>query len=236
VRANVAVFHSQFSDMQLEFDVDPTNLAIVQSYNAGSARVNGAEFELLYAPVPDFSLGINDTLLSTDIVSVTAIAGTIFDPAVNPASPYKVGENVAPLFRLPYAPNNILDVTMDWTLMHAQGGNLELFLNDRYQGRQYDTATTGVLVPGSAQYYSIPAHAVLDGRLTWNFNTHDARHTMRLSLWGKNILDKQYPQHVIGQGGAPFIPIPGQPLTGYTYQAVAWAPRALYGVQFQYGF
>ena len=236
VRANVAVFHSQFSDMQLEFDVDPTNLAVVQSYNAGSARVNGAEFELLYAPVPDFSLGVNDTILSTDIVSVTAIAGTIFDPAVNPASPYKVGQNVAPLFRLPYAPNNILDVNMDWTLFHAQAGSLELFLNDRYQGRQYDTATTGVLVPGSAQYYSIPAHSVLDGRLTWNFNTHDAKHTMRLSLWGKNILDKQYAQHVIGEGGAPFIPIAGQPLTGYTYQAVAWAPKAMYGAQFQYGF
>ena len=52
VRANVAVFHSKFSDMQLQFDVDPTNLAVVQSYNAGSATVDGAEFELLFALRP----------------------------------------------------------------------------------------------------------------------------------------------------------------------------------------
>ena len=32
---NVAVFHSEFSDMQLQFDVVPRILAIVQSYNAG---------------------------------------------------------------------------------------------------------------------------------------------------------------------------------------------------------
>jgi iron complex outermembrane recepter protein len=244
VRANIAVFHSQFRDMQLQFDTDPTNLAIVESYNAGSAHVNGAEFEVLLAPTPDFSLGINDTVLSTDLVSVTAVAGTVFDPAVNPASPYKVGQNVAPLFRLPYAPNNILQMNLDWTLFHTSGGSLELFADWRLQGRQYDTATTGVLVPNSATYYSIPSYGIVNGKLSWNFDTHSKK-TMRLSVWAKNLLDKQYQEHVIGQGAAPFIAVPSGaappappiiPQTGYTYQAVAWAPRAMFGAQFEYGF
>jgi iron complex outermembrane receptor protein len=242
VRANLAVFHSQFKDMQLQFDVDPANLAFVDSYNAGSAHVNGVELELLFAPVPDFSLGINDTVLSTDLSSVTAEAGTLFDPAVNPASPYKVGQNVAPLFRLPYAPNNILQTNLDWTLFHAGGGSLELFADWRLQGRQYDTATTGVLVPGSSQYYSIPSYGIVNGKLSWNFDTHSKK-TMRLSLWAKNLLDKQYQEHVIGQGAAPFIPLYSAgpppsvtPQTGYYYQAVAWAPRAMFGAQFEYGF
>ena len=243
LRANIAVFHSKFSDMQLQFDVDPANLAIVQSYNAGSATVNGAEFEFLFAPVPDFTLGINDTVLSTDLSTVIAEAGTVFDPAVNPASPYKVGENIAPLFRLPYAPNNIFNINTDWTMFHTQGGNLEMFLNYRYQGRQYDTVTTGVQVPGSAEFYSIPAYGVLNGRFTWNFDTHDPKRTMRFSVWGDNILNKSYQEHVIGQGAAPFVPLPNSspppaviPVTGYTYQAVAWAPKAWFGAQFQYGF
>ena len=80
---------------------------------------------------------------------MTAIAGTIFDPAVNPLSPYKVGDNVAPVFRLPYAPQDILNATADWTMFHTRGGSLELALNYRYQGRQYDTAPTGPAVPGS---------------------------------------------------------------------------------------
>jgi iron complex outermembrane receptor protein len=236
VRANIALFHSQFSQMQLQFDVDPTNLAIVQSYNAGSAKVNGAEFEFLFAPTNDLTIGLNDTVLSTDISSVIAQPGTIFDPAVNPASPYKVGQNVAPLFRLPYAPNNIVNGNVDWTMLHANEGNLELFVNYRYQGREYDTATTGVNVPASAQYYSIPAYGLMESKLTWNFNTHDSKKTMRFSLWCKNCTNKQYQEHVIGQGAAPFVPLPGVPLTGYTYQAVAWAPKFQFGAQFQYGF
>jgi iron complex outermembrane recepter protein len=243
VRANLAVFHSQFRDMQLQFDTDPTNLAIVESYNAGSAHVNGAELELLFAPSPDFSLAINDTVLSTDLTDVNAVANTVFDPSVNPASPYKVGQNVAPLFRLPYAPNNILQTNLDWTMFHVGGGSLELFADWRLQGRQYDTATTGVLVPNSATFYSIPSYGVVNGKLTWNFDTHGSKHTMKVSLWAKNLLDKQYQEHVIGQGAAPFIAVPNTspppaiiPQTGYTYQAVAWAPRAQFGAQFEYGF
>jgi iron complex outermembrane recepter protein len=241
VRANIAVFHSQFHDMQLQFDTDPTNLAIVESYNAGSATVNGAEFEFLFALTNDLTIGLNDTVLSTDISTVNAVAGTVFDPAVNTASPYKVGDNVASLFRVPYAPNNIANLNLDWTLFHAGGGGLELFLNYRYQGREYDTATTGVNVPNSAEFYSIPAYGLLEGKLSWNFDTHNSKKTARLSLWCKNCIDKSYQEHVIGQGAAPFVSVPNPPfgnipVTGYTYQATAWAPKSQYGVQFQYGF
>jgi len=243
VRANIAVFHSNFTDMQLQFEVDPSNPAIVEAYNAGKATVNGAEFEFLFAPINDLTIGINDTVLSTDITQVSVLPGTIFDPAQNPASPYKIGDNVANLFRIPYAPNNILGANLDWTMFHAGGGGLELYLNYRYQGREYDTAPTGVSVPGSAQYYSIPAYGLLDGKLSWNFDTHNSKKTMRLSVWGKNILNKDYAQHIIGGGAAPYISVPNStpggpnvPASGYTYAATAWAPKAMFGVQFQYGF
>ena len=52
VRANIALFHSAFNNMQLQFEVDPTNPAIVEGYNAGKATVNGAEFETLFAIHP----------------------------------------------------------------------------------------------------------------------------------------------------------------------------------------
>jgi iron complex outermembrane recepter protein len=236
LRANVAVFYTKITDYQMQFDTVPSNLAIVQGYNAGTAEISGAEFEFVYAPINDLTLGLSDTVLSTDITQAYAIAGTLFDPAVNPASPYKVGDNVAPLFRVPYAPNNIVNANLDWTFLHAADGNLELFANYRFQGRQYDTTTTGVNVPNSAELYSIPAYGVLDGRLTWNFNTHDSKKTMKFSVWCKNVTDKSYQEHVIGQGAAPFIALPGQPQTGYTYQAAAWAPKTQFGAQFQYGF
>jgi iron complex outermembrane recepter protein len=242
VRANVALFYSKFSDMQLQFDVDPTNLAIVQSYNAGSATVEGAEFEFLFAFTPDFIVGLNDTVLSTDMKTVNALANTIFDPKTNPASPYQVGDNVASLFRVPYAPNNTVNANVDWTIFHKDPGSLELFLDYRYQGRQYNTAPTGVDVPGSSEFYSIKPSGFLNGKLTWNFDTHSKK-TLRASIWGKNILNENYVQHTIGQGAAPYISIPGAPpgppvtqKTGYYYAATAWAPKAMFGVQLEYGF
>ncbi len=238
LRTNVALFHSDFKDMQLQFDVDPNNLAVVQAYNAGTAKVDGAELELLWSPVNDLTLGIDYTYLHTSIDTVTAIAGTIFDPAVNPLSPYKVGDNVAPVFRLPYAPQDILNATADWTMFHTSGGSLELALNYRYQGRQYDTAPTGPAVPGSMEFYSIPGHGLLDGKLRWNFNLADSKKTMNVSLWGKNLTNKTYQAHVIGQG--PIIPVltstGPEPVPGYTYQAIAWAPQIMWGAEFQYGF
>jgi iron complex outermembrane receptor protein len=247
-RANVALFHSDFKNMQLQFQVNPSNLAIEQAYNAGTAKVNGAELELLFMPVNDFTFGINYTYLHTSIDTVTVIAGTIFDPTVNPLSPYHVGDNVASVFRLPYAPNGILNLTADYAMLHTTSGSLELSLNYRYQGRQYDTATTGPAVANSEKYYSISPYGVLSGRLTWNFHLSTSKRTASLSLWGKNITNEKYPEHVVGEG--PIIPLctataPGSGVcapssqmiaAGYTYQAVAWAPKAVFGVQFRYGF
>ena len=95
-------------------------------------------------------------------------------------------------------------------------------------------------VPGSAEFYSIGAHGVTDGRLTWNFDTHGSKKTMRASLWAKNLFNVNYVQHTIGQGAAPYIPVLGAsgpvPQTGYYYAATAWAPKAQVGVQLEYGF
>jgi outer membrane receptor protein involved in Fe transport len=65
---------------------------------------------------------------------------------------------------------------------------------------------------------------------------HGNKKTLRLSLWGKNLTNKQYQEHVIGEGAAPFVALPGQPQTGYTYQATAWGAKTQIGAQLQYGF
>jgi hypothetical protein len=55
----------------------------------------------------------------------------------------------------------------------------------------------------------------------------------RISVWGKNILDDETPQHIIGQG--PIIPLnDGNPLTpevaGYTHSVISWREEPMYGV------
>ena len=82
--------------------------------------------------------------------------------------------------------------------------------------------------------YSIPAYGLLNGKLTWNFDTHNSKHTMKLSLWGKNILNKDYLQHTIGMGAAPYIPNETVPFqTGYYYASQAYGAKSMIGGQVQ---
>ena len=230
--------------MQLQFNTVPGNLAIVQSYNAGKATVQGAEFEFLYAPINDLTLGVSDTVLSTDMKTVYALPGTIFDPATNPYSPYQVGQNVSQLFRVPYAPNNVLVSTLDWTMFRVpDAGNLELYLDFRYQGRQYDTAPTGVDVPGSSQYYSIPAYGLLNGRVTWNVDTHSSKSNSEVLDLGEEPHQQAVPgaHHRPGRARPSCRfrtarPVRRSPQTGYTYNATAWAPERQVGAQLFYSF
>jgi iron complex outermembrane recepter protein len=237
VRLNVAAFHSRFSDMQLAFNTTPSDLSIVLSQNAGKATVNGVELELLVQPVEDLKLSVDYTYLDPKIQEVTALAGTVFDPKVNPASPYTVGQNVASVFRLPYAPKGIVNASADYTFLHAGRGSLGGQLNYRWQDRQYDTAPVGPAVP-NADLDSVPPYGVLDARLTWTLELANQK-SARISLWGLNVTNERYPAHVIG--GGKIVPFPGQvPGTtvgpGYYYQSVAWAQEPRYGIDLIYGF
>jgi iron complex outermembrane receptor protein len=237
VRLNAAAFQSRFSDMQLAFNTTPADLSIVLSQNAGKATVNGLELELLTLPFEGLNLSVDYTYLDPQIKEVTALAGTVFDPQVNPASPYKVGQNVAPVFQLPYAPKGIVNVSADYTFLHTARGSLSTQLNYRWQDRQYTTAPVGPAVPNS-DLNSVPPYGVLDARLTWNLELANQK-SARISLWGLNVTNERYPAHVIGGGN--IVPFPGQvPGTtvgpGYYYQSIAWAEKPRYGIDLIYGF
>jgi iron complex outermembrane recepter protein len=237
LRANVAAFQSRFSDMQLNFDTNPSDLSIVLSQNAGKATVNGVEVELLAVPFQDLRLSLDYTYLDPQIKEVTALAGTVFDPKVNPASPYKVGQNVASVFRLPYAPNGIANATADYTFLRMARSSLSGQLNYHWQDRQYDTAPVGPAVP-NGDLASVPPHGTLDARLTWNLELANQK-SARISLWGLNVTNERYLVHAIG--GGTFIRFPGQvPGTtvapGYYYHSIAWAEKPRYGIDLIYGF
>jgi iron complex outermembrane recepter protein len=236
LRLNAAVFFSDVKDYQISFNTDPTNLAFVLTQNAGKAEITGLELEALVQPTKDFTVGLNWAYLDAKIKNVTALAGTLFDPAVNPASPYKVGQDISQLFRAPYAPQNIITVNTDWTFAHTTSGAFSVQLNYRYQDRQYDTVETGAAVPNTTKFYSIGGYGLLDARLNW-IRDLDNEKRLRISAWMNNVVNKRYAQHVIGQGPivATGVP-PNVTPAGLTYQSIAWAPKPLVGLDIAYGF
>lgn len=235
VRLNVALFESKFDDMQLDLSVDPLDASVVQGINAGKATVKGAEFELLYAPLEDLAFNLNYTYLHATVNELDAPAGTLFDPAINPASPYQVGQDIKDTFALPYVPRHSLDFAADWKFLHLDNSDLSAHLDYRFQSSIFNTAQTGPAVP-NRNAFAVPSYGVLNARLTWAFQLPRGDHAS-VSLWGKNIANKQYPAQVIGfgsgidtQSAVSFTP------AGYTSSAIAWADRPSYGIDLSYEY
>jgi len=235
VRLNMAVFYSEFDDMQLGFNTNPADLSEVLLTNAGEATVGGVEIEGQWAATDDLQFSVNYTYLDPEIDRVDAPAGTIFDPAKNSLSPYQVGDNIAERFALPYTSDNSYAVSADWTFARFGSSALSAHVNYRWEDDFFASSPTGPAVP-NRELYQIDAHDTLDGRLMWAFDMSEGRQA-RVSVWGTNILDDETPQHIIGQGA--IIPLATQPFptpAGYTHSVFSWRAEPMYGVDLVFEF
>jgi iron complex outermembrane receptor protein len=64
IRANVAVFHTSFDDLQVE-QLDDAGLTLIID-NAASARINGVELELQLRPLPELQLWLSGSYLDSE--------------------------------------------------------------------------------------------------------------------------------------------------------------------------
>ena len=235
VRLNMAVFYSEFDDMQLGFNTDPNDLSVVLLTNAGEATVGGVEIEGQWAATDSLQFSFNYTYLDPEIDRVDAPAGSIFDPAKNSLSPYEVGDNIAERFALPYTSENSYAVSADWTFAQFDASALSAHLNYRWQDDFFASAPTGPAVP-NRELYQIDAHDTLDARLMWSFDISEGRQA-RVSVWGTNILDDETPQHIIGQGAIiPLQTTQGQVPAGFTHSVFSWRAEPMYGVDLVFEF
>lgn len=228
LRVNAALFYSEFDDMQLQFVADAFDTSVIQAYNAGEANVAGAELEVTVMPTPDLLLKFDYTHLRPRFDVVEVLPGTVFDPAVNPMSPHQVGDNIKDLFVLPYAPRNSLSLTADYTFYRFSNGELSANLSYRRQSNTYLSSPAGPDIEGR-EFYRQDGYGLMDARLTMSLEFADAR-SLQLALWGRNITDRDYRQHVIGLGGGGAVATPIS-AKGYTYAAESWAEPATYGVE-----
>ncbi|AMN47990.1 hypothetical protein ACG33_12955 [Steroidobacter denitrificans] len=237
VRLNAAVFESKFDDMQMFFTTNPTDPSVVLALNAGKATVRGLELEALWQPIEALSFTLDYSYLDAKFDRVLAPAGTIFDPSVNPYSPYQIGDNVKDVFVMPYAPENSINAGLSWTLLNMATDSLTAVLNYRWQDKTYITSPAGPAVPGR-DLYSRPSFGLLDARLVWRTELANQA-KLRVDLWGKNLNNQKWPAEVIAQGNS--IPLPDSVTgdyspAGWTSQAATWSERRTYGVNFVYEF
>ena len=63
LRLNLAVFDSEYEDMQLFFNTNPADLSVLVATNAGKASVKGVELETLWQPIEQLRLTFDYTYL-----------------------------------------------------------------------------------------------------------------------------------------------------------------------------
>ncbi len=73
VRANVAIFHTSFDDLQVE-QLDDSGLSLIID-NAASARIGGVELELQFRPLPALQLWLSGSYLDSEYQDFIDSAG-----------------------------------------------------------------------------------------------------------------------------------------------------------------
>jgi iron complex outermembrane receptor protein len=169
LRWNVAVFYSDYKDMQLDILVpnqpDPT---LTRTENAGKAKVSGVETEFTYAPIQSLRFNLNYAYLYNDI---TQVEGD--DPN---------------LWRLPGAPKNSVYFGIDWDIAHTPIGLLNANANYSWRSESFTQARE---VQGDGA--TAPAYSLADLRLSLSGTGCITTHTeCMVAAWVRNLTDSHW--------------------------------------------
>jgi|TARA_R100000501_G_scaffold17919_1_gene34973 iron complex outermembrane receptor protein len=226
LRVNLAGFIAKYKDLQLDISADAQDASLSDTFNVGRATVKGLEADVTALPIDGLTLQASYSYVDSTIKGVNAPAGSIFDPAVNPATPVNVGDDISGYFVLPFTPKHSVRLSGDWTILENTSGTLAAHADYTWKDEVFTTAGDGPSVPFGRDAPVNESYALLDARLTYTFELSGGR-AISVAAWGKNILDKRYPGFVIGSGSI---------IEGYQNQAISFGDPATYGIDLGFSF
>jgi iron complex outermembrane receptor protein len=228
LHANLAVFSSRYRDIQYAM---PLNVLQDEVETLQQATIHGAELNVGVTPVKDLTFAVSGAYLHWRIDKALVAAGTEFDPATVPQSPFVVGQNIREVFSLPYAPRYNFTASSDYAFLHLVRSDFSAHLDYGYRGTMFGDAGAGIAVPGH-QFDTVPSARLLDARITFSQET-DRHHHVKVSLWGQNVLNRKY-YALAGGFGSPFTSTAAP--AGYLGRVGAWAGPAIYGLYASYEY
>lgn len=165
-RLNGAVFFSDYDDKQ----VGNLNLETLENVlrNAGVVEIYGMELELLANLTDNLELGINYGYTKAEYTKYQDADGTDLRH-----------------YNFAYTPENTAHVSLSYYFPRMNIGQLNARVDWTYQ----DKIT--FLAP-SPELNSQDAYSLLSARVTLSEISGPGDSEMRVSLWGKNLLDKDY--------------------------------------------
>jgi len=209
---NAALFHYDYKNQQF-LDAFPLPDGVGTGFrttNAPKARVDGAEFELRGKVTADLELGANLGLMHSKYVDLTLNQGLFVSPGVPRVC--CVGN------QLIQAPDYDASVDVNWRVAQFSAGDLHLFADASFYGKQYfDAFNTERDAQG--------AYGVANARLSFDST---GRQGYSIGAWVKNLANRQYLAYALNQKDLDTGAI------GFDY-ALVGEPRT-YGVDVSYRF
>ena len=184
LRVNVTAFHYDYSNLQLQSQLVP---GVVTILNAASAKVDGVEAEITAKLTHSFRIdanlsGLNARYVSFPTASVpAALAPFLLRPAVDPRYDTTSGNYNAAGHRLNQAPTISGTVAAQNDFKLQSGGTITARADVYFQGRAF-------YEPTNATVLSQAPYALINAQL--GYTSESGAWSVR--LWAKNLADKHY--------------------------------------------
>ena len=203
---NAALFHYDYKNQQFLDEFALPSGTGFRTVNAPKSRVDGAEFELRVKATPDLEIGSSLGLISSKYLELTLHSGQFVDAAHTIPRVCCVGNHLI------QAPDYSASLDADWRFAHLAAGDLRLFVDGNYYGKQYFDAFN---TERDAQV----AYGVANARLSFEST---GKRSYAVGAWIKNLTNRQYLAYALNQKDAD------TGLLGFDY-ALVGEPRT-YGV------
>lgn len=167
LRVNLALFHSDYRDIQINVQSDPGNPTRTDVLNAGKARINGLELDLTAKPTDDLTLTASYGYTDAKYLRIEGLNG----------------QNIAGAFAFTNIPRHSLATGIDYAFARTTFGTFAAAVNYSLQDKAF--ASSG------DRRMMLPGYGLLDARLTVS-DIPVGTHNLRLSFWGRNLTDTDY--------------------------------------------
>mgnify|MGYP000945228222 CR=1 FL=1 len=167
LRFNAAVFQSNYKNIQINVQSDPTNISRTDVLNAGKARIRGAELDLSAVPIDGLTINLSYALLDAKYQQI--LDGN--------------GAEVTANYNYIQAPKNTLTAGIEYVHPLEKLGNFSASLDYSYQDRKNSSSTDF--------RYIVGAYGLLNARIGLSSIPLGASE-WSLNAFGRNLTDKSY--------------------------------------------
>ncbi len=191
LRTNVAVFYTQFNDVQLT-TTDPTQTpAVTRRFNAGKASTRGLELEGSWVPQDGLQFDLSAAWVKATLDRFDGAAATLSNIPASSVNPNGLVLRSGPFAGadLPNAPKVQARLAVTWRLPVATAGSWVVNGSVSYQDKSFTDATNNPTVLVPAQTYLNGSISFIPGGGPWT-----------VTLAGQNLANKRY---VLGPGFTP---------------------------------